>query len=96
MIIHFGFDFGSWLTNVQRDPETDKIHLNIGGMTCSSCANAIESVVGGGEGVVEISVNLALEKATVKYDSNKTGVRTIIQEIEDVCVLQRRMSNRVS
>lgn len=62
----------------------DKINLNIGGMTCSSCANAIESVVGGAEGVLEISVNLALEKATITFDANKTGTRTLIAEIEDV------------
>eukprot|EP01127_Copromyxa_protea_P021752 TRINITY_DN7572_c1_g1_i3.p1 TRINITY_DN7572_c1_g1~~TRINITY_DN7572_c1_g1_i3.p1 ORF type:complete len:872 (+),score=165.04 TRINITY_DN7572_c1_g1_i3:139-2616(+) len=68
----------------KQEQAVDRVLFNVGGMTCTSCSSAIESVLGTTEGVLEIAVNLALEKATIKYDSNKTGVRTLIKEIEDL------------
>lgn len=55
--------------------------LKITGMTCAACAARIEKVVGKMEGVNEISVNLATEKATVSYDSEKTGLAAITERI---------------
>ncbi|HML36879.1 MAG TPA: heavy metal translocating P-type ATPase [Bacillota bacterium] len=56
--------------------------LKITGMTCAACAARIEKVVGKMEGVDEISVNLATEKATVSYDPEKTGLEAITERIE--------------
>jgi len=47
--------------------------LNIGGMTCASCVAHVESALSKIEGVAEASVNLATEKATVKYFAGATG-----------------------
>ena len=41
--------------------------LNIGGMTCASCVFHVESALAKVDGVSEATVNLATEKATVKY-----------------------------
>jgi Cu+-exporting ATPase len=41
--------------------------LSIGGMTCASCVAHVEHALSGVPGVLEVSVNLATEKATVAY-----------------------------
>ena len=43
--------------------------FQITGMTCAACATRIEKGLKKMEGVQEANVNLALEKAMVKYDS---------------------------
>ena len=53
-------------------PEKE-ITIPIGGMTCAACAQRIEKAVGKLEGVTSSSVNLASEKATIKY--NPAAVR---------------------
>ncbi|GLU33215.1 heavy metal translocating P-type ATPase [Trinickia caryophylli] len=40
--------------------------LDIGGMTCASCARRVEKALARVPGVVEVSVNLATERATVR------------------------------
>jgi len=60
------------------------LRLSIGGMTCASCSSIIESVVSSLDGVQSVQVNLATNTATVKYDSDRTGARNIIQSIIDV------------
>ncbi len=60
----------------------NKDTLKITGMTCAACAARIEKVVGKMEGVDEISVNLATEKATVSYDPEKAALPDIKARIE--------------
>ena len=45
----------------------DKLTLNIGGMTCASCVFHVEKALKGVPGVVDASVNLATQQATVRY-----------------------------
>ena len=47
--------------------------LNIGGMTCASCVFHVESALSKVDGVAEAIVNLATEKATVKYFAGATS-----------------------
>ncbi|GAA0134062.1 heavy metal translocating P-type ATPase [Paenibacillus sp. YSY-4.3] len=54
--------------------ENNTASLQITGMTCSACANRIEKSLGRLEGVQEANVNFALERATVTYDPEITGV----------------------
>ena len=56
--------------------------LKITGMTCAACSARIEKVIGKMEGVDEISVNLATEKAVISYDQEKTDLSGIIERIE--------------
>ncbi|WP_025726868.1 heavy metal translocating P-type ATPase [Heyndrickxia ginsengihumi] len=52
------------------------VTLKVTGMTCAACSNRIEKVLNKMDGV-EANVNLAMEKATVKYDPSKQSVADI-------------------
>jgi Cu+-exporting ATPase len=56
--------------------------LKITGMTCAACSSRIEKVVGKMEGVEQISVNLATEKATILYNPQLTDISSIKEKIE--------------
>ncbi|HHT17608.1 MAG TPA: copper-translocating P-type ATPase [Papillibacter sp.] len=45
--------------------------LAIGGMTCAACATRVEKGLSKLEGVSSAAVNLAMERATVEYDSER-------------------------
>ena len=55
--------------------------IPIQGMTCAACASRIEKVVSKLEGVLSVSVNLAAEKATVKYIPSRVRISEIKQAI---------------
>ncbi len=59
-------------------PET--IELSISGMTCAACAARIEKVLNRMEGV-EATVNLATEKAHVRYTPGAVSVDTLITAV---------------
>ena len=61
------------------DPKTWKIE----GMTCASCARAIETAVGNLEGVQSAVVNLATERLTVLTDSEAFRPETVIRAVEE-------------
>ena len=61
-----------------------KVTIPIAGMTCAACASRIEKALGKAEGILEVSVNLATEKATVSYDPDKTRLSAIRQIIEKI------------
>ncbi|NLB36600.1 MAG: copper ion binding protein, partial [Clostridiales bacterium] len=56
--------------------------LKISGMSCAACAKRVEKVVGGLEGVENAYVNLASEKLSVDFDSNKASINNIKKVIE--------------
>ena len=56
--------------------------LRIEGMTCASCANAVERATKKLEGVSEANVNLATEKLTVSYDPSDVRVSDIKRAVE--------------
>jgi Cu+-exporting ATPase len=51
-------------------------------MTCATCAQRIEKVLGRVDGVSEAAVNLASEKATVSFDPERVGPAGIAAAIE--------------
>lgn len=61
-----------------------EVQLPITGMTCAACATRIEKGLKKMEGVNEASVNLALEKASLKYDSSVTSVAAFEKKISDL------------
>lgn len=61
--------------------DLNKDTLKITGMTCSACAARIEKVVSKMDGVEQISVNLATEKATISYDPGATDLSAIKEKI---------------
>lgn len=64
--------------------ELKDVQLPITGMTCAACATRIEKGLKRVTGVQEANVNLALEKATIKYDSAETNVNHFIKKINDL------------
>ena len=58
--------------------------LQIGGMTCAACSSRIEKVLNKMDGVEQANVNLALEKASISFDPDKTSIEKIEQKIEQV------------
>jgi Cu+-exporting ATPase len=62
----------------------EKVVLRIGGMTCANCAGAIEKGVASLPGIVRAAVNLAAEKLTVEFDSDRLERAGIIRKVEDL------------
>jgi len=58
-----------------------EVTIPIGGMTCASCVRAVERAVGKLDGVKLVAVNLATEKALVRYDSSRLRLSEIKQSI---------------
>jgi len=56
--------------------------LDIDGMTCASCVRRVERKLQNVPGVEEVSVNLATEKAVVRYDPAKAGVPELVKAVE--------------
>ncbi len=60
-----------------------KVHLNIKGMHCASCALTIEKALKEHSGVKEANVNFASEKAYLTYDSNATNKSKLVKTVRD-------------
>jgi len=58
--------------------------LKIKGMTCAVCVNTIQTVVSKMDGVDDITVNLAMGKAQVNYDSGKIALTNVVDMIEEI------------
>ena len=62
-------------------PQSKKISIQIGGMTCQSCANRIEKVLNKKPFVQQAGVNFAAEEAQVVFDSTQVSETEIIEII---------------
>jgi Cu+-exporting ATPase len=60
----------------------EKITIAIGGMTCAACVNRIEKGLRKIEGVTDAQVNLATERATLLYHSEKAGKSEFRKTVE--------------
>ncbi|HUH16758.1 MAG TPA: heavy metal translocating P-type ATPase, partial [Methylomirabilota bacterium] len=60
----------------------DELSLPVTGMTCASCVNRIERFLNRAEGVAEANVNLATERATVRFDPALIDRSGIVAAIE--------------
>ena len=68
-------------TEIQSDNIVEK-NYNITGMTCASCSSRIEKILNKADGVESAVVNLATEKATVKFDKDVITSEDIIKKVE--------------
>ncbi|HHF3489913.1 heavy metal translocating P-type ATPase [Haemophilus influenzae] len=62
-------------------PQSKKISIQIGGMTCQSCANRIEKVLNKKPFVQQAGVNFAVEEAQVVFDATQSSETQIIEII---------------
>ena len=59
-----------------------EVSFPVVGMTCASCSNRIERFLRKTDGVVEASVNLATEVATIRYLPTQVGNADLVGAIE--------------
>ena len=61
----------------------ENVIINVEGMSCSHCENAVKKAVGSLEGVDKVTVSLEGKTATVDYDPSKVSLEAIKEAIED-------------
>ncbi len=71
------------ISEVGYTPVTDEYEIGIGGMTCASCSARVERALNKLPGVIAASVNLATERATVRYVPASLSPDDIARAIED-------------
>jgi Cu+-exporting ATPase len=59
-----------------------RVVLPIKGMTCASCAGRVERALKSVPGVQEAAVNLAAERAEVRFDPAATSVEALRRAVE--------------
>ena len=60
-----------------------ELSLFIGGMTCAACVRHVESALKSVPGTDQVTVNLALGKASLKYDPDKAGPADLKKAVEE-------------
>ncbi len=93
-------DTGAIITAVEkagygarRLSEPKSAVIPIEGMTCSACSRAIERGVGKMGGVLDASVNLAAEKAQIRYDPEQVRLSQIKQKIRELGYVPREIES---
>ena len=61
---------------------TQSLSLNVGGMTCAACVIHVEHALKDAPGVVQASVNLAVERAAVEFVPGLTGLDEMRRAVE--------------
>lgn len=61
----------------------DKVVLNVNGMSCSHCVNAVKKAVGALDGVSQVDIDLEGKTVTVDYNASKVTLDNIKFEIDD-------------
>ncbi len=64
-------------------PRTAEVELGIGGMTCAACVRRVERALARLPGVLEASVNLATERAWVRYLAGSVEVDDLVRAVEE-------------
>lgn len=59
------------------------VSFPVEGMTCASCVTRVEKALSKQEGVADVSVNLATEKVTLRFDGSLTSPEKIAAVVED-------------
>ncbi|MEF2094535.1 copper chaperone CopZ [Bacillus sp. CFBP9009] len=61
----------------------ENVTLNVSGMSCGHCVNAVEGNVGKLEGVESVKVHLDAGKVDVAFDKEKVSLEKIKETIDD-------------
>ncbi|WP_026575937.1 copper chaperone CopZ [Bacillus sp. UNC438CL73TsuS30] len=61
----------------------EKVSLNVIGMSCGHCVNAVEGSVGALNGVSSVKVDLKAEKVDVEFNPNEVSLDKIKETIDD-------------
>src|SRR5699024_7398318 len=61
----------------------EKTVLLVEGMTCASCAASVEKALRKVQGVEDVNVNLATNKATIEYASGVVSEDTLVEAVDN-------------
>ena len=61
-----------------------QVTLSIQGMTCASCVAHVERALKGVEGVADVNVNLATERASVWLSTDAMGIKELVEAVHEV------------
>jgi len=61
---------------------TKEITLPVTGMTCAMCVKNVERSLKRADGVADVNVNLATERATVQYDASAISTSDMVERLE--------------
>ncbi|MCW9003548.1 MAG: heavy metal translocating P-type ATPase [Rhodospirillales bacterium] len=65
------------------DKNHSVLFFTVEGMTCATCVNRIEKVLGKKPGIGSVNVNLASERAETTFDPNVVTVKSILESVEN-------------
>ncbi|XP_021735852.1 probable copper-transporting ATPase HMA5 [Chenopodium quinoa] len=82
-IVDAGFEAELIADDNINDGSNQVCRLRIRGMTCTSCANAIETSLLGVRGVNKAQVALATEEAEIHYDPKLVSYNELLEAVED-------------
>ena len=87
-IIDMGFEAellnSTRVDDISQSEKAQVLNIKVGGMTCSSCTNAITKHLENVIGVQKVSINLITGIANIEYIPNKIGPRDIMAIIEEI------------
>ena len=69
------------MSDVATIRELERLELHIEGMTCAACVTRLEKALSRVPGVGDVSVNLALERASLEVDARTTGIETLASAV---------------
>ena len=76
-------DIEKAIREVGYDVIDQKVVLKIGGMVCAMCVGALEIALKKLDGVVDVRVNLAAEKAYVTFNPRMVGLEDMKKAVEE-------------
>lgn len=76
-------DITTKIENIGYGVLTEKVDLDVFGMTCAACSTRIEKVLNKQEGVTNATVNLTTESATIEYNPGLVDVEALIEKIKN-------------
>lgn len=71
-----------------------RVQYNIGGMSCSFCAESIHKAYERTEGVEEVNVSLAHEEVRIRYDNDTLGEVELKDTLRDLGYTIRARTSR--
>ncbi len=76
-------DIEKAIRDVGYDVIDQKVTIKVGGMVCAMCVGALETALKKLDGIVDVRVNLAAEKAYITYNPRMVGLEDMKKAIED-------------
>jgi copper chaperone len=79
---YFELETDNWKISVNEAGMADELTLDVQGMTCGGCENAVKRVVSMVDGVSNVTASHSQNKVTVTFDPSRTNRQAITRAIE--------------